>query len=222
MTASLARATLTESSFWETAMSASKLEVWFEFASSYSYLSVMRIAPLAQAAGVELVWRPFLLGPVFLSLGWNDSPFNIYPPKGRYMWRDLARLAARYGLPLRMPSRFPRNGVLAARVALAGADQPWIGDFARAAMGANFAEDRDIADEAVIRALLAGLGLDPDTWIAAATTPENKLALRRQTERAAELGLFGAPSFITPDGELFWGNDRLEDALSWVKDGPTL
>ena len=76
------------------------------------------IEPLARAAGVELVWRPFLLGPVFLAQGWNDSPFNIYPPKGRYMWRDLARLAARYGLPLRMPSRFPRNGVLAARVAL--------------------------------------------------------------------------------------------------------
>ncbi len=138
-------------------MSAPKLEFWFEFASSYSYLSVMRIEPLARAAGVELVWRPFLLGPVFLSLGWNDSPFNIYPPKGRYMWRDLARLAARYGLPLRLPSRFPRNGVLAARVALAGAAQPWVGDFARAAMRANFTEDRDIADEAVIRELLAGL-----------------------------------------------------------------
>ena len=197
-------------------MSAPKLEFWFEFASSYSYLSVMRIEPLAREAGVEIVWRPFLLGPVFLSLGWNDSPFNIYPPKGRYMWRDLARLSARYGLPFKVPTRFPRNGLLAARVALVGASQPWIGDFARAVMGANFAEDREIAEVEVITAILDGLGLPAARLLEEANAPENKLALRRQTEQAGEIGLFGAPSFVTPDGEMFWGNDRLEDALVWV------
>mgnify|MGYP001373346485 CR=1 FL=1 len=92
------------------------VEFWFEFASTYSYLSVMRIERAAQAAGVDIAWKPFLLGPVFLALGWNDSPFNIYPPKGRYMWRDLERLAAKEGLPFQRPSRFPRSGVLAARV----------------------------------------------------------------------------------------------------------
>lgn len=203
-------------------MSAKTLDFWFEFASSYSYLSVMRIEPLARDAGVTINWRPFLLGPVFLSLGWNDSPFNIYPPKGRYMWRDLARLAARYGLPLTMPSRFPRSGVLAARVAILGATEPWIGDFARAVMSANFAADQDIADPAVIHAILTRLGLPADALLADATSDANKLALRRQTEQATELGLFGAPSFITPDGEMFWGNDRLEDALAWVVDGPTI
>jgi len=203
-------------------MSAKTLDFWFEFASSYSYLSVMRIEPLARDAGVTIKWRPFLLGPVFLSLGWNDSPFNIYPPKGRYMWRDLARLAARYQLPLTMPSRFPRNGLLAARVAILGASEPWIGDFARAVMSANFAADQDIADPAVIHAILTRLGLPADALLADATSEPNKLALRRQTEQATELGLFGAPSFITPDGEMFWGNDRLEDALAWVVDGPTI
>lgn len=203
-------------------MSAKTLDFWFEFASSYSYLSVMRIEPLARDAGVTINWRPFLLGPVFLSLGWNDSPFNIYPPKGRYMWRDLARLAAHYGLPLTMPSRFPRSGVLAARVAILGASEPWIGDFSRAVMSANFAADQDIADPAVIHAILTRLGLPADALLADATSEPNKLALRRQTEQATELGLFGAPSFITPDGEMFWGNDRLEDALAWVVDGPTI
>ncbi|MDD3354686.1 2-hydroxychromene-2-carboxylate isomerase [Zoogloea sp.] len=198
-------------------MSTPSLEFWFEFASSYSYLSVMRIGPLARDAGVNVVWRPFLLGPVFLALGWNDSPFNIYPPKGRYMWRDLARLAARYNLPFRMPSRFPRNGLLAARVALLGDRQAWTGDFNRAVMGANFAEDRDIGDPAVIRDILSHLDLPADSLLASAAAPDNKLALRRQTEKATELGLFGAPSFITPDGELFWGNDRLEDALAWAR-----
>ena len=198
-------------------MSKQTLDFWFEFPSSYPYLSVMRIEALAREAKVTVVWRPFLLGPVFLSLGWNDSPFNIYPPKGRYMWRDLARLSGKYGLPFQVPSRFPRNGLLAARVALTGADQPWIGDFTRAVMQADFAQDREIAEPAVIEEILTRLNLPAAALLEQANSPENKQALRRQTEQAGELGLFGAPSFITPDGEVFWGNDRLEDALAWAK-----
>ena len=196
-------------------MSRPVVEFWFEFASTYSYLSVMRIEPLAREAGVTIRWRPFLLGPVFLSLGWNDSPFNIYPPKGRYMWRDLERLAAKEGLPFQRPSRFPRNGLLAARVALVGVEDGWVAPFARAVMTANFAEDREIAEPAVIEDILAKLALPVEEVLARAQLDANKLALRAQTERAAELGLFGAPSFRVGD-ELFWGNDRLEDALGWA------
>jgi 2-hydroxychromene-2-carboxylate isomerase len=192
------------------------MEFWYEFASSYSYLAVMRVEALAGQAGVDVVWRPFLLGPVFLALGWNDSPFNIYPPKGRYMWRDLARLSARYGLPFRMPGRFPRSGVLAARVALIGSQDGWVAQFSRAVMSANFALDRDIGDTEVIAAILADMGLPAEEVLARATATENKLALREQTARAAELGLFGAPSFCVGD-ELFWGNDRLEDAVDWAR-----
>ena len=191
------------------------VEFWFEFASTYSYLSVMRIERAAQAAGVDIAWKPFLLGPVFLALGWNDSPFNIYPPKGRYMWRDLERLAAKEGLPFQRPSRFPRHGLLAARVALVGVEDGWVAPFARAVMTANFAEDREIAEPAVIEDLLATLALPVEEVMARAQLDANKLALRAQTERAAELGLFGAPSFRVGD-ELFWGNDRLEDALGWA------
>lgn len=191
------------------------VEIWFEFASSYSYLAVMRVAEAARAAGVTLRWRPFLLGPVFLSLGWNDSPFNIYPPKGRYMWRDMARLAAKYDIPFQLPSQFPRNGLLAARVAVLGQDQPWIGDFARAAMRANFGEDRDIGQPDVIADLLNALDLPAEALITEAQTPANKQALRAQTEQAAALGIFGAPTFLV-DGEMFWGNDRLDDALAWA------
>ncbi|TVT72229.1 MAG: 2-hydroxychromene-2-carboxylate isomerase [Denitromonas halophila] len=191
------------------------VEIWFEFASSYSYLAVMRVESAARAAGVTLHWRPFLLGPVFLSLGWNDSPFNIYPPKGRYMWRDMARLAAKYDIPFRLPSQFPRNGLLAARVAMLGQDQPWIADFARAAMRANFGEDRDIGQPEVIADILSALDLPAAQLIDAAQAPANKLALRRQTEQAAERGIFGAPTLLVGD-EMFWGNDRLEDALAWA------
>lgn len=192
------------------------VEFWFEFASTYSYLSVMRIERAAEAAGVDIEWKPFLLGPVFLALGWNDSPFNIYPPKGRYMWRDLERLAEKEGLPFRRPSRFPRNGLLAARVALVGVEEGWVAAFARAVMTANFAEDREIGEEAVIVEILGTLGLPGAEVITRAQADANKLALRCQTERAAELGLFGAPSFRVGE-ELFWGNDRLEDALAWAR-----
>ena len=197
-------------------MSRPVVEFWFEFASTYSYLSVMRIERAAEAAGVDIEWKPFLLGPVFLALGWNDSPFNIYPPKGRYMWRDLERLAEKEGLPFRRPSRFPRNGLLAARVALVGVEEGWVAAFARAVMTANFAEDREIGEEAVIGEILGTLGLPAAEVIARAQADANKLALRCQTERAAELGLFGAPSFRVGE-ELFWGNDRLEDALAWAR-----
>ncbi|MBN8443234.1 MAG: 2-hydroxychromene-2-carboxylate isomerase [Thauera sp.] len=197
-------------------MSRPCIEFWFEFASTYSYLTVMRIGEAARKAGVDVEWKPFLLGPVFLALGWNDSPFNIYPPKGRYMWRDLERLAAKYGQPFRKPSGFPRNSLLAARVALVGADEGWVERFSRAAMKANFADDRDISQHEVIADILAREGLDAEAVIGRAQSDANKLALRCQTERAAELGLFGAPSFRV-DGELFWGNDRLEDALAWAR-----
>jgi len=189
--------------------------LWFEFASSYSYLAVMRVEALAKAAGVPLVWRPFLLGPVFLSLGWNDSPFNIYPPKGRYMWRDMQRLCARYEIPFTLPSQFPRNGLNAARVALLGQDEAWIGAFSRAVLRANFGEDRDIARPEVIADILTELGLDATDLMARAGSEENKQALREQTEKATHMGLFGAPSFVVGE-ELFWGNDRLEDALEWA------
>ncbi|HJV28794.1 MAG TPA: 2-hydroxychromene-2-carboxylate isomerase [Aromatoleum sp.] len=197
-------------------MSRPRIEFWYEFASSYSYLSVMRIEGLAERAGVEVEWRPFLLGPVFLAMGWNDSPFNIYPPKGRYMWRDLARLAAKYELPFQMPSRFPRSGILAARVALLGAEEDWVAPFSRAVLRANFAEDRDIGEAGVIGEILSELSLPAQRLLDEAVTDDNKLALRRQTERASELGLFGAPSFRVGE-ELFWGNDRLEDALEWAR-----
>lgn len=192
----------------------SPLEFWFEFASTYSYPAAMRVEAAAQAASVPLAWKPFLLGPIFGAQGWNDSPFNVYPVKGRYMWRDLERICAALDLPLRRPSRFPRSGLLAARVALLGAAEPWGPDFVRAVYRAHFAEDRDIADAAVVGEVLGNLRLDAPALLAAAQSPENKERLKRQTEQATSLGLFGAPSFVSC-GELFWGNDRLDDALAW-------
>jgi 2-hydroxychromene-2-carboxylate isomerase len=190
-----------------------RIELWYEFASTYSYLSVMRVEKVAAAAQVEVAWRPFLLGPIFRAQGWNDSPFNVYPAKGRYMWRDMERLTAGYGLPFRKPSVFPRNGLLAARIALAAEPEGWCPDWTRAVFTAEFAHDRDIAEPAVLAGLLETLGQDPAAVLARAESAENKTLLREQTERAQARGIFGAPSFVVDD-ELYWGNDRLGDAIA--------
>ncbi|HYD46801.1 MAG TPA: 2-hydroxychromene-2-carboxylate isomerase [Terriglobales bacterium] len=197
-------------------MSASVIQFWFEFASTYSYLSAMRLEAATSAAGVVIEWHPFLLGPIFRAQGWNDSPFNIYPAKGRYMWRDMERLCQRYGLPLRRPSQFPRNGLLAARLATLAAGEPWVGDFVRAIYTANFAQDLDIGSPEVVSAILTAMGKPAAEILAAAQQDDNKTQLRLQTEEAQALGIFGAPSFIA-NGELFWGDDRLEQALEAAK-----
>src|SRR5688572_10357256 len=95
------------------------MEFWFEFASTYSYPAAMRVEKLASESGAPLVWRPFLLGPIFAQQGWDTSPFNIYMAKGNYMWRDLERTCEELGLAFRKPTVFPRNGLLAARIACA-------------------------------------------------------------------------------------------------------
>lgn len=191
------------------------LEIWFEFASSYSYLSVARLEPLAETAGIEVRCRPFLLGPIFGAQGWDTSPFIIYPAKGRYMWRDMERRAALYGLPFRKPGRFPQNGLLAARIAVIAEQEGWCLPFARAVYHAEYADGLDISEEIVIRGLLANIGRPADELIARALSAENKLLLRQSTEEAARRGVFGAPTFTVGD-ELFWGDDRLEDALAFA------
>lgn len=188
------------------------MEIWFDFGSNYSYLSVMRVEALAHAAGVDLAWRPFLLGPVFRELGWDTSPFVLQPEKGRYTWIDMRRRAAKYGLAFNMPSTFPRSALLPARVALLGAEQPWIGDFCRRVMLQNFVDDLDIGDAANTRRALEGLVSDPEAVMQAAQSDANKVRLREQTAAARARGIFGAPTFFVGD-EMFWGDDRLEDAL---------
>ena len=190
-------------------------EFWYEFASTYSYPAAMRVGRLAAARGVVLAWRPFLLGPIFAAQGWRDSPFNIYPAKGRYMWRDLQRICDALGLLLRRPEPFPQNSLLAARVALTleGEERE---EFSRQVYAAEFGEGLPIADRATIAALLPKLGLDPDAVLARAESEANKARLKAECARAAELGIIGAPSLVTDDGEVFWGNDRLEQGLDWA------
>ena len=193
-----------------------EIEFWFDFGSNYSYLSVMRIEALAAARGVRIAWRPFLLGPIFRDLGFDDSPFVLQKEKGAYVWKDMERQCRKYGIPLKRPTVFPRAALLAMRVALFAADREWIAGYCRKIMQLNFADDRDIGSMEVVSEALAELGLPAGQIVADAQSDANKLRLREQTAAAAARGIFGAPTFFV-GREMFWGNDRLEDALDYCE-----
>ena len=191
------------------------LTFWFEFASTYSYLSAMRIDAAAKAAGVTVKWQPFLLGPIFAAQGWTDSPFNLYPAKGAFMWRDMERRTAKLGLPFQRPPNFPQHTLLAARVALQALDTDKGTDFCTSLFKAQFQQGQNLADPDVIARALTACDL-PRSLISTADTPEVKTTLKHSVDQAIAHGLFGAPSF-TIGAELFWGDDQLEDALSFAK-----
>ena len=194
----------------------SAVEFWYEFASPYSYIAAARIQRLAGERSLTVLWRPLLLGPIFSRREHDPTPFqNAGPVQNRYRRRDVERLCAREGLALNWPTRYPRNGLLAARAALIADDEGWCPEFSLAVYRANFVEDREISDPAVIGQIVAGLGRPGDELLARAQSAENKARLAAQVETAIGKGIFGAPTIVV-DGELFWGNDRLEQALDWA------
>jgi 2-hydroxychromene-2-carboxylate isomerase len=189
-----------------------EIEFWFEFASNYSYLSVMRIEDATRRCGARIVWKPFLLGPIFRDLGLETSPFVLQKEKGAYVWQDMARQCRKYGLRWTQPTAFPRLGVLPARIALLGAEQPWIGAFCRQVMELNFALDKDINQPDCMAAILTELGLPASDILDRAQAESTKNLLRQQTAQARARGIFGAPTFFV-GREMFWGRMRLRSRL---------
>jgi 2-hydroxychromene-2-carboxylate isomerase len=193
------------------------LDFWFDCASTYSYLTAMRIEAEAAKQAVAVRWRPFLLGAIFKAKGWASSPFNLDPVKGRYMVCDVTRIARARGLAFHLPDPFPQNSLAAARLTLALRTTGQDAAFARAVFHAEFAQQQQIDDPAVLNALIAGLGRDPGAVTAWAGRDEIKALLRAETQAATAAGIFGAPSFTTSDGDLFWGDDRLDHALEHAR-----
>jgi 2-hydroxychromene-2-carboxylate isomerase len=196
-----------------------EIEFWFEFASLYSYPSVMRIEAAALRHEVRILWKPFLLGPIFRDLGMTEPPFVAQKEKGSYVWQDIARQCRKYGLPWTRPSVFPRRGVRPLRLALIGAGEPWLGAFCRQVMTLNFVRDHDIEEPEHLIRILDDLGLPAEALLAEAATEPVKAYLRDQTAAARAKGIFGAPTFFVGT-EMFWGDDRLDDALLFASHGP--
>jgi len=192
-----------------------KLDFWFEYGSTYTYLTVARMHAMASRHGIEVRWRPFLLAPIMVEQGLAQGPFLPFPQKLRYMWRDLERRAAAHGVPYRRPSRYPPNTLLTARIGTLAAAEGWCAGFTERVFALHWTEDVEIGTEANLQGALAALGKDPADVLARAQSAENKQRLKDATDEAKALGVFGSPSFVA-NGELFWGDDRLEEALAWA------
>ncbi|MBK9360472.1 MAG: 2-hydroxychromene-2-carboxylate isomerase [Rubrivivax sp.] len=190
------------------------LEFFFFIGSTYSHLSVHRAEALAREAGVALVWRPFSVRTLMREQ--NNIPFAGKPVKTAYMWRDLERRARRFGVPFDGIAPYPIDAdERANRVATLAAMQGWCPDFTRAAYRAWFLDKQDPGRPEVLARILAGLGRDAAACLEAADGDAVRADYARQTDRARALGLFGSPSFVH-GSEVFWGDDRLDDAIAWA------
>jgi 2-hydroxychromene-2-carboxylate isomerase len=191
-----------------------QVEFWFEYGSTYTYLSVARIGSIAARAGVTVLWKPFLLGPLFAKAGLPEGPFLPFPAKMQYMWRDLERRAKLHGLPYTKPSVYPPSTLQTARVGLIAASEGWCPEFTTAVFTRHWTQNVTIGTPHNLRDSISEVGFDPDQVLSRAEAADNKSALRSQTDEAQKLGIFGSPSFIVGP-ELFWGDDRLNDAISY-------
>ena len=192
---------------------AGSLDFFFSFGSTYTYLTAMRIEAVAGAADVAVRWRPFSVRTIMREQ--NNIPFASKPIKTRYMWRDIERRAARHGIPFAGPPHYPNDGdPIANRLGMIAADEGWCPAFARAAYRNWFLDDKDPGDLENLRAILLGLDKDPALLLERAGSAGSQERYAAQTDVARQAGIFGSPSFMV-EGEMFWGDDRLEEALDW-------
>ncbi|AHD00131.1 2-hydroxychromene-2-carboxylate isomerase [Leisingera methylohalidivorans] len=193
-----------------------ELDFWYSIGSTYSYLTVMRITDAAARAGVSVRWRPFNVRHVMTVQ--NNIPFKDKPEKTAYMWRDIERRAQRYGFHPRLPAPYPlAELVLANQVAALGAAEGWGQAYTQAAYRCWFEAGQPAGADPNLTASLEAAGQDPARAVAEAQSDPVVQALAKATEEAMALGIFGAPSFAV-SGEIFWGDDRLEDALLWAQE----
>ena len=192
-----------------------ELDFFISLESTYTYLAVNRADEVAARAGVTLRWRPFNVRAIMVEQ--NNRPFVGKPAKLQYMWRDLERRAQRHGIPFKSIPPYPVDpDLLNNRVASLAALEGWCPEYSKASYRDWFLEGRPAGEVQNVSAILAQLGKDPDATIARANSDEIRARLDAETEVARKLGIFGSPTFAFGK-EIFWGDDRLEDAIDWVK-----
>jgi len=190
------------------------MDFFFFIGSTYTYLSVNRVEAIAATRGIPVRWRPFDVRAIMIEQ--NNRPFVGKPVKLAYMWRDLERRARRLGIPFRSVPAYPVDPEgLAGRVATVASREGWCPEYVRLTYRHWFLEDRAPGDPAHLRELLVQLGRNPDQVIARAATDETRALYAAETDAARTLGIFGSPTFVVGD-EIFWGDDRLEDAVDWA------
>ena len=189
------------------------IDFWFSIGSTYTYLSVMRLDEVARETGIAFRWRPFSVRQIMIEM--NNIPFRTKPVKSAYMWRDVERRAAMYGLKCHAPAPYPLTDWDAAnRVAVLAAAEGWVAPYARAAYRRWFGEGLEPGIEPNLSQSIRESGEDPARVIARAAGEDIGDAYEKATAEARALGIFGVPTFVVGK-ELFWGDDRLDDAISW-------
>jgi 2-hydroxychromene-2-carboxylate isomerase len=193
------------------------IDFWVSIGSTYSALSVLRADKEAVSHGITFRWRPFSVRQIMIEQ--NNIPFRDKPVKAAYMWRDIERRAQMYGLIFRLPAPYPLPGLdLANRVALVGAQEDWGKAYSIATYRRWFGDGEPAGEEPNLSASIREVGQDPARVLAQANTPETEAAYRTATEEAKLMGVFGSPTFVV-NREIFWGDDRMEDAIAWAKYG---
>ncbi len=191
------------------------IDFWVSVGSAYSYLAVSRLKSVEAAHGVAFRWRPFSVRAIMIEQ--DAIPFAETPVKLAYMWRDIERRARGYGLAPRLPAPYPlKEFDLANKIAVLAESEGWCADYVRAAYRRWFELGQEPGVEPGLGDGLRELGRDPARIVASAQTGRIEERYKRDTEEARALGVFGSPTFVV-DGEVFWGDDRLEDAVSWLK-----
>jgi 2-hydroxychromene-2-carboxylate isomerase len=192
-----------------------EIDFWFSIGSTYSYLTVMRLPDLEKALEVKFRWRPFNVRHVMIVQ--NNIPFKDKPVKTAYMWRDIERRAKNYNLSPKLPAPYPLPGlVLANQIATFGIQEGWVEEYTRATYRRWFESGEPAGEEPNISASLRQIGCDPNSVLDAAQSKQIIDALSNSTNEAMKLGVFGSPTFVV-DGEVFWGDDRVEDAIAWAE-----
>lgn len=192
-----------------------KIDFWYSIGSTYSYLTVMRMGDYAAQLGLEVCWRPFNVRDIMVAQ--KNIPFRDKPVKTAYMWRDMERRAGLYGLPIKVPAPYPLPDLpLANQVALLGMSEGWGVDYTVETYRRWFQDGQIAGSDPNLSDSLRAVGQDPAAVIARAESDEIRAALAAQTAEAMALGVFGSPSFVV-GAEVFWGDDRLDDAAYWAK-----
>ncbi len=194
-----------------------QIDFWFTMGSTYTYLTVMRLPEVERTSGIRFRWRPFHLLTILQEM--KHVPFADKPAKATYMWRDIERRAGMYGIPIRLPVPYPvRDSLAANRVALLGLNEGWGADFIRAAYRRWFQLGQENGSEPNLSESLMEIGQDPRRVLPIARSDDVARLVEAETVAARDLGIFGSPTFAV-GRELFWGDDRLDDAISWYRHG---
>ena len=193
-----------------------EIEFWFSIGSTYTYLSVTQFAEVTQKTGASFSWQPFSVRKIMREM--DNIPF---PPskqvKVDYMWRDIERRAQGYGFTANVPAPYPLQEFdLANRVAVLARQEGWCEDYVRGTYRRWFVDGHEAGSDLNLSQTLSEIGQDKSRVLERAGAPDVEAAYLKQTENAQRAGIFGSPSFIV-DGELFWGDDRLEDAIAWAR-----